>query len=42
VAAGGVMPPRALLVKVVLAFILIVLGYYLITRFVLVSVILHH
>ena len=42
VAAGGVMPPRALLVKVVLGFILIVLGYYFITRFVLVSVILHH
>jgi hypothetical protein len=36
------MPPRALLVKVVMGFILIVLAYYFITRFVLVSVILHH
>jgi hypothetical protein len=36
------MPSRASLVKVVMGLILIVLAYYFITRFVLVSVILHH
>ena len=36
------MPSRGLLVKVVMGLILIVLAYYFITRFVLVSIILHH
>ena len=36
------MPSRGLLVKVVIGLILIVLAYYFITRFVLVSIILHH
>ena len=36
------MPSRALLVKVMVGLILLALGYYFITRVVLVSVILHH
>jgi hypothetical protein len=36
------MPTRVLLMKIVMSFILIVLAYFFITRFVFVSIILHH